>query len=51
MKEIISIKNIGISVFGGLFIAGILKLGVVFGIVVMICLFLLIPGILKNIQN
>lgn len=51
MKEIISIKNIGISVFGGLFIAGILKLGVVFGIVVMICLFLLIPGILKNIQK
>lgn len=51
MKEMINIKNIGISVFGGLFIAGILKLGVVFGIVMMLCLFLLIPGILRNIQK
>lgn len=51
MKEMFTFKNLGISFFGALFIGGICKLGWIFSTLLFLILFLLIPGIIKNLEK
>lgn len=51
MKKFFNMKNLGISLFGGLFLGGCCQLGIIHTVVLMLSLFLLIPGILKAIDQ
>lgn len=51
MKKFFNMKNLGISLFGGLFLGGCCQLGIIHTVILMLALFLLIPGILKAIDQ
>lgn len=51
MKNVFTFKNLCISIFGALFLTGICKLGLIFGTITAIMIFLLVPGIIKYMER
>ena len=51
MKDLFTFKNLCISIFGGLFLAGVCRLGIIFGVITAIVIFLMVPGFIKYIRQ